>query len=236
MNEFDHVKQVLALTLGVSWASGINLYAAVLALGVLGATGHMTLPPGLEVLASPVVIGAAGLMYVVEFFADKIPGVDSAWDVLHTFIRIPAGAILAAGAVGNVDPAFAVAAGLVGGVVAGAAHATKAGARLLINTSPEPFSNAIASVTEDAAVFGGVWMMVQKPGWFLVLFFALAGVTIWALPKLWRGVKVLASRVAGFLRGKGLGRDPQTPGMALAGTASARATGDADAEDQRPTV
>src|SRR6187401_2590783 len=122
MGELEKVTEVLALTLGVAWASGINLYAAMLALGLMGATGNMTLPPGLEVLANPVVIGAAGFMYALEFFADKIPGVDSAWDVVHTFIRIPAGAVLAAHAATNVDPAVAIAAGLLGGVVAGSMH------------------------------------------------------------------------------------------------------------------
>jgi hypothetical protein len=234
MGEFDHVTQLLALSLGVAWASGINLYAAVFTLGILGATGNMTLPPGLEVLSSPVVIGAAALMYVIEFFADKIPGVDSAWDVLHTFIRIPAGAILAAEAVGNVDPAVSVAAGLVGGLVAGSAHLTKAGTRLLINASPEPFSNTIASVTEDAAVFGGVWLMTQHPLGFLACFVVAAGVFVWALPRLWRGVKMLLSRVASFLRGHGLqqGEPAGAAGPVAAATAS-RVVYD---EDQRPTV
>lgn len=228
MTEFEQVSQLLALTLGVAWASGINLYAAVLALGLLGATGHMTLPPGLEVLASPVVITAAGLMYVVEFFADKIPGVDSAWDVVHTFIRIPAGAVLAAEAAGSVDPALSIAAGLVGGLVAGSMHVTKAGTRLLLNASPEPFSNSIASVTEDAAVFGGLWMMTQHPVWFLALLLLGAAALAWTLPKVLRGVGMLLSRVASFLRGRGLavdGRQTATSPMPI----------DQD-EDQRPTV
>jgi hypothetical protein len=236
MNEFDHITQLLALSLGVAWASGINLYAAVLTLGLMGVTGNMTLPPGLEVLANPVVIGAAGLMYLIEFFADKIPGVDTGWDVLHTFIRIPAGAILAAGAMGNVDPALSVAAGLVGGVVAGSMHATKAGTRLLINASPEPFSNSIASLTEDAAVFGGLWMMTQHPVWFLLLFFVGACVLVWALPKLWRGVRMLLSRIASFLRGKGLGRETADSTLATAGRAAAPSLAGGHSEDQRPTV
>lgn len=127
MNDFETVTQQIALTLGVSWAAGINLYAAIAPLGLLGATGHMQLPPGLEVLANPLVIGAAAVMYSVEFFADKIPGIDSAWDVMQTFIRIPAGAALAAGSLGKVDPAVAVAAGILGGAVAGSMHFAKAG-------------------------------------------------------------------------------------------------------------
>jgi hypothetical protein len=232
MGELESVTQVLALTLGVAWASGINLYAAILTLGLLGATGNMTLPPGLEMLENPVVIAAAGLMYAVEFFADKIPGVDSAWDVIHTFIRIPAGAILAAEAATNVDPGIALAAGLVGGTVAGTMHLTKAATRVLINASPEPFSNSIASLTEDAAVFGGIWMMTQHPGWFLVLFAAGAIVLVLLLPKLLRGVRMMFDRVSMFVRGQGFGRD--VTALALPAPHDPRlAAGD---ENSRPTV
>ncbi|MFN2425958.1 MAG: DUF4126 domain-containing protein [Candidatus Binatia bacterium] len=235
MGDFEHVTQLLALSLGVAWASGINLYAAVFTLGLFGATGNMSLPPGLEALSHPVVIGAAGLMYAIEFFADKIPGVDSAWDVVHTFIRIPAGAILAAEALGDVDPALSIAAGLVGGVVAGSMHITKAGTRLLINTSPEPFSNSLASLTEDAAVFGGLWMMTQHPVWFLVMFVAGMAVVAWAVPKLWRGIRMLAGRIASFLRGRGLSATA-TAGGPFASMPLPTASRIPDGEDQRPTV
>src|SRR5690606_5713717 len=137
---YEALVATLALTLGVGWASGINLYAAVFVLGFAGATGNITLPDQLQVLQDPLVMGAAGVMYLVEFFADKTPGVDTGWDAIHTFIRIPAGALLAAGAVGDVTPALEVAAGLLGGTMAGASHLTKASSRVLINTSPEPFS------------------------------------------------------------------------------------------------
>jgi len=235
MGELEHVSQLIALSLGVAWASGINLYATILTLGLLGATDNMTLPPGLEILESPLVIGAAGLMYVIEFFADKIPGIDSAWDVVHTFIRIPAGALLAAEAMGNVDPAVSIAAGLVGGLVAGSMHVTKAGTRLLINASPEPFSNSIASLTEDAAVFGGIWLMTEHPLWFLALFLAGGVVLACVLPKLLRGVRLLFARIATFLRGKGLSSDARAPQMRLSMTPSL-ASGMTDREDQRPTV
>jgi hypothetical protein len=231
MDELDKVTQALALTLGVAWASGINLYAAMLALGVMGATGHMTLPPGLEVLQNPVVIAAAGFMYAIEFFADKIPGVDSAWDVVHTFIRIPAGAILAAEAATSIDPAMSIAAALLGGVVAGSMHVTKAATRLLINASPEPFSNSIASITEDAAVFGGIWMMTQHPNWFLVLLVVMLAGVAWAMPKLWRGVRSVFARVSAFVRGKGFARDvyaaafPGGGGAAISGGGSAALPG-----------
>lgn len=240
MNDFEQVTQQIALTLGVSWAAGINLYAAVATLGLLGSTGHMQLPPGLEVLANPLVIGAAALMYAVEFFADKIPGVDSAWDVLHTFIRIPAGAALAAGTVGSsfgkLDPAVAVAAGILGGTVAGGMHFAKAGTRLLINTSPEPFSNSIASVAEDATVFGGLWMMHSHPNWFLALLAAVFTAVGLLLPKLWKGAKALMARVANFLRGRGL-REAAVPAAATAGAgpATAKKATPVD-EDQTPVL
>ena len=113
MEPFNELTGTIALALGAGWASGLNLYAAVLVLGLLGATGNLVLPGHLEILTNPLVIGAAGLMYAVEFFADKIPGADTGWDALHTFIRIPAGAMLAAGAVGEVNPAISVAAGIL---------------------------------------------------------------------------------------------------------------------------
>lgn len=133
----------VALMLGAAWASGINLYAAILMLGWMGGSGHVELPPELHVLSNPAVMLAAGGMYLVEFFADKIPGVDTAWDALHTFIRIPAGALLAAGAAQGLDVGQSgeLVALLLGGGVAATSHATKAGTRVLVNTSPEPFSN-----------------------------------------------------------------------------------------------
>lgn len=203
MDQYAQLIQTIALTMGLGWASGINLYAAVLMLGLLGSTGNMELPPGLEVLQNPLVIGAAALMYAAEFLVDKTPGADTAWDGLHTFIRIPAGAMLAASAVGPVDPAVAIAAGLLGGGLAAGSHATKAGTRVLINTSPEPFSNWIASLAEDAAVFGGLWLALQHPLLFLGLLFVFLALVAWFLPKIWRGVRLLGARIARLL---GLGR------------------------------
>ena len=155
--------QVIALSMGIAWASGINLYAAIAMLGILGATGHMTLPPGLETLTEPVVIAAAVFMYCVEFFADKVPGVDTSWDAVHTFLRIPAGAVLAAMAVGDVSVPAQIAAGLIGGTLTASTHATKAGARVLINTSPEPVTNWGASLAEDVAVIAGLWVALNYP-------------------------------------------------------------------------
>ncbi|MDJ0741392.1 MAG: DUF4126 domain-containing protein, partial [Gammaproteobacteria bacterium] len=162
----------IALMLGAAWASGINLYAAILVLGWLGGSGHIDLPPDLQVLSNPMVLLAAGAMYAVEFFADKIPGVDTGWDALHTFVRIPAGALLAAGAAPGLDigQAGELVGLLLGGGVAAATHATKAGSRVLINTSPEPFSNWGASVAEDVSVFAGLWAALNHPLLFLALF------------------------------------------------------------------
>jgi hypothetical protein len=179
----------IALSMGVAWASGLNLYAAILVLGLLGATGNMSLPETLQVLQNPLVIGAAALMYGVEFFADKFPGVDNAWDTLHTFIRIPAGAILAASAVAEVEPSLSLAAALVGGTLTAGAHLTKAGTRLLVNTSPEPFSNIGASLAEDTMVVAGLWTAVYFPLIFLVFLAGFLILMIWWLPILWRGLK-----------------------------------------------
>jgi hypothetical protein len=191
----------IALTMGVGWASGLNLYAAIFTLGYLGASGHIALPPDLQILSDPLVLMAAGVMYCIEFFADKTPGVDTAWDVLHTFIRIPAGAMLAAGAVGDVSQAAEIAALLLGGTLAAGSHAVKAGGRVLINTSPEPFSNWVASIGEDLLVIGGLWAALQHPGFFLAGLALFIVVCAWLLPRIYGGIKrVLRSigRVFGY--------------------------------------
>ncbi|MFT4711889.1 MAG: hypothetical protein ACI8W1_000365 [Candidatus Azotimanducaceae bacterium] len=195
MDEYQALLGVLSLTMGVSWASGVNLYAALLVLGLGGATGNIDLPPDLDVLSNPLVIGAAGLMYATEFFADKIPGVDSTWDALHTFIRIPAGAMLAAGAVGDVTPALEIAAAIMGGSLATVSHATKAGTRLAVNTSPEPFSNWGLSIAEDVAVIGGLWTAVTHPVIFIGLLIVFILLAIWLLPRIWAGAKFVVRKL-----------------------------------------
>ena len=160
MEQLDQVITLIALSMGVGWASGINLYAAILMLGLMSNMGHMALPPGLELVADPMVLIAAGFMYCVEFFADKVPGVDTGWDTLHTFIRIPAGAVLAAGAMGDVNGAAMLAAGLVGGTMAATSHTLKAGSRVLINTSPEPLSNWLASFSESLLVLSSYFFII----------------------------------------------------------------------------
>lgn len=198
----DNIINTIALTLGIAWASGINLYAGVLMLGYLNSTGAITLPPDLQVLSNPWVLGTAGVMYGLEFFADKIPGVDSLWDMLHTFIRIPAGAVLSANSVGDVGLGTELAAGLLGGSLAASSHATKAGSRALINTSPEPFTNWGASISEDALVIGGLWIALHYPEVFLALLVIFLLVLIWALPRLWRAIRRVFSNI-----GRWFGRD-----------------------------
>lgn len=194
--------QIIALTMGVAWASGINLYAAIFMLGFLGSTGHIVLPPNLEVLTDPLVMFAAGLMYCVEFFADKTPGLDSAWDTVHTFIRIPAGAVLAMGAVGDTTPAVELTAFLLGGTLAAGTHATKAGSRILINTSPEPVTNWAASISEDLAVVAGLWAALYHPWLFLVALVVFIVIMIWLLPKLWQGIKRVFNYIRELFQGR----------------------------------
>ncbi len=196
MDEYEQIISIIGLSMGLGWASGVNLYAAILTLGVLSVTGSMELPPGLETLNNPLVIGAAGLMFVVEFFADKIPGLDSTWDAIHTFIRIPAGAVLAASALGDVSGELTVAAGILGGTLAATSHVVKAGSRVLINASPEPFSNWTASVTEDVAVVGGVWLALYHPLVMILLIVVFVLLAIWLMPKLWRGIRKLFGSIA----------------------------------------
>jgi hypothetical protein len=135
---------------------------------------------------------------MVEFFVDKTPGVDTGWDAIHTFIRIPAGAMLAVGAVGDVSPAAELAALLLGGTLAAGSHALKAGSRVIINTSPEPFSNWAASISEDLLVIGGLWAALHEPWIFFVGLVLFIGLTVWLLPIIWRGIKKVGGRIARF--------------------------------------
>jgi hypothetical protein len=179
----------IATAAGLGWTSGVRLYAVLFFLGVLHHAGLYTLPPNLEVLAHPVVMAVSGALFVTEFFADKVPGVDSAWDAVHTFIRIPGGALLAAAAVANSDPGLALAAGLLGGVAAAGTHFTKAGSRALINASPEPFSNWAVSLGEDFAAPLALFAALKHPLLFLILLVLFLALMIWLLPKVWRGIR-----------------------------------------------
>ena len=207
------LSHTIILSMGVAWASGINLYAVLLMLGLMGATGHMDLPPDLLILQDPLVIAAAGFMYCVEFFADKIPGVDTGWDAIHTFIRIPAGAALAAVAVGDVSMAAQVAAAIVGGTLTTATHATKMGSRVLVNTSPEPLSNWAVSIAEDLTVVAGLWAALNYPWVFAALLVVFIALMIWFLPILWCGIRTIFRTLKGWLTGNpepGAGSDPDS--------------------------
>lgn len=175
-------------------------------LGYLSTTGYLILPDSLQLLADPLVMTAAAVMYGIEFFADKVPGVDSGWDGLHTFIRIPAGIMLAAGAVGDISPAMGLAAGLLGGSLAAATHLTKAGGRLLINASPEPFSNWGSSITEDVLVIAGLWLAIMHPFWFLAALAVFIISIAWLLPRLWRLLKAVVRQIGNW-SGRGEKRD-----------------------------
>jgi hypothetical protein len=183
--------QGLVLASLLAWASGLRLYLAVFCLGLAGNLGYIDLPRSLEVLQHPWVVGASGFLLVMEFLVDKVPGIDSAWDAVHTFIRIPAGALLAAGAAGDAPAALMVAAGLLGGTITAGTHFTKAGSRAIINASPEPFSNWGASFTEDGAVITGIWLAFLHPVAFLVALALFLALVVWFLPKMGRGVAAM---------------------------------------------
>jgi hypothetical protein len=184
-----------ALGLGAAWASGINVYAVVLTLGLLDAAGWITLPADLQPLSSTLVLSIAGALYVIEFVADKVPGVDHVWDAVHSFIRVPAGAVLAATTFGAVDPEWTIAAGLIGGTLALGSHLGKASTRAAVNLSPEPFSTWTVSVLEDIAAVVAVVVALLNPVVFLIGLALIVALTIWLLPKLLR----VAARVFGGL-------------------------------------
>jgi hypothetical protein len=187
----------IAVALGAGWASGLNAYAAVLVLGAAQRLGLVGLPHDLQILASPWVMGVAALLFALNFFADKIPYVDSINDVLQTFVRIPAGFLLAYGAAGGISLEVAVIAGLLGGTLAAGTHIAKTGSRALINTSPEPFSNVAASLTEDVTVIGGLALAIAHPITFLCLLAAFVALLVWLLPKLIRLAMMPLRRIAG---------------------------------------
>jgi Domain of unknown function (DUF4126) len=205
MNALD-TPQLVAIAAALGWASGLRLYAVLFLVGLAGALGWVELPAGLQLLQHPLVLTASGLMLSVEFFADKIPGVDTLWDVLHTLLRIPAGAALAAAAFGADSATVTTAAALLGGTLAATSHFAKATTRAAVNTSPEPFSNIGLSLAGDAAVPAALWLAWAHPWAFfaaLALALALMGVLLW---KLGRFLGQLLRR----LSGGGGGRAPTT--------------------------
>jgi hypothetical protein len=192
--------QTLALSLGAGWASGLNPYATALLLGAAGLSGIVDLPSSLQVMQSPWVMGVAAILYGINFFADKIPVVDSVNDFIHTFLRAPAGALMAAAAASDLDPSVAVIAALVGGTLAAGAHTTKTGIRVLANASPEPFSNIALSFFDDFLALGILWFAIK----YAVIFFVLLAIGLvvmgWLLPRMIRLVLGLFRRLTGRAR------------------------------------
>jgi len=190
---------LLALAMGLGWASGVRLYTTLFVVGLAGRLGWLVLPDGLRLLEHPWVLGVAGVMLVAEFFADKIPLLDSVWDTVHTFIRIPAGAALAAMVFGGQGVEWQTAMAILGGTLAAGTHFTKAGTRAIINASPEPFTNLAASFGEDVVVLTWLWLMFAHPWLMLALLVLLVALIVWLLPILWRNI-------AGVIRGLSLPR------------------------------
>ena len=191
--------QLVALAAALGWASGIRLYLVLFLVGMTDRLGWIAMPEGLHALSHPLVLAASGLMVVVEFFADKVPWIDSIWDTIHTFIRVPAGALLAASAVGALDAhggsAGTLVAAILGGSLAAGAHLTKSSTRALANTSPEPFSNLGLSLGEDLVVPGGLMLAVLHPWVFGVLLIASIAIAAWVVPKIWRFLRRLVGPV-----------------------------------------
>lgn len=197
MNPADwQLLQAVALGSLLAWASGIRLYLVVFVLGLAARYGYLALPDGLAILTHGYVIAAAGFLLAIEFLADKVPGIDSAWDAAHTFIRIPAGALLAAGVAGDDLTAITVAAGLLGGTITAGTHFAKAGGRAAINTSPEPVSNWVASFTEDAMVLGGIWVALNHPVVFLAALAVFIAFAAWFVIAFARFVRRRLARAA----------------------------------------
>ena len=190
--------QLLALAAALGWASGIRLYAVVFITGMAGYVGWLPLPPGLSVLQHPALLAGSGFMLFIEFFADKIPGLDTLWDLVHSVIRVPAGAALAAGVFGADSATMGLLAGLLGGSLAATSYATKATTRAALNTSPEPFSNIAMSLFEDGLVIGMMWLATQHPVAFGVALTILLVLSIWLLVVLLNFLKGLMRRVSAW--------------------------------------
>ena len=192
---------LLALAAALGWASGFRLYAVVFLVGGMGALDWLALPPGLQVLQHPAVLLVSGFMLAVEFFADKVPLLDSAWDTLHAFIRIPGGVLLAAGVFGADNATMGVVAGLLGGSLAATSLATKMTTRAAVNTSPEPFSNGLVSLFEDGLVVAVVWLATQHPLWFGVALVVMLLLSALLLVVLFKFLRAVLSRISSLFSG-----------------------------------
>ena len=182
---------LFAVGVVLAWLAGIRVYLTVFGVGIAGAFGWLDLPQALQATQSPWVIGVSGVLAVAEFFADKIPGVDSGWDLLHTLLRVPAGAFLAAATLSG-DGQLGAGALATGAGVALTSHLLKSGSRVLLNTSPEPVSNWMASVSEDVAVIGGLALVFAHP-WLALSIAALISVLLAML--LWWAWRTLFRRL-----------------------------------------
>ncbi len=190
--------QLLALAAAMGWASGLRLYLVVFITGLAGSLGWIPLPAGLHVLQHPAMLAGSGFMLFVEFFADKIPGVDSLWDIVHSVIRVPAGAALAAGVFGADSATMGTVAGMLGGALAATSFATKASTRAAVNTSPEPFSNIAVSLAEDGAVMGAMWLATNHPIVFGITLSITLMLSIWLLVVLVKYLKAILRRLSGW--------------------------------------
>ena len=202
----------LSLALGSAWTSGINLYATVTVLGVFQKFGWAKLPGGLEVLDNWWIIGIAAGLYAVEFVADKVPYVDSVWDVIHTFIRIPAGALIAYSATTQTDPSFNVIATLLGGSLALTSHGTKSALRAAANLSPEPFSNWILSFVEDIIAWGGAILAIVAPILLMILIGIFLLIFAWFAPKIFRAIRRMWNATRSLFAGDGFREVAQKAG------------------------
>lgn len=190
--------QLLAIAAALGWASGLRLYAVVFLTGLSGVLGWIDLPTGLEVLQSPLMLGASGFMLFIEFFVDKIPGLDTLWDIVHTLVRIPAGAALAAAVFGADHTSWAMAAALMGGTLAATSHIAKATTRAAVNTSPEPFSNIGMSLLGDALVPTALWLSWTHPLAFAALLLACLVAMVGLIWVLGRFLRQLATTITAW--------------------------------------
>jgi hypothetical protein len=192
---------LMALAAALGWAAGVRLYLVVFLVGIAGFMGALPLPEGLKVLQHPAMLMASGFMLFVEFFADKIPGLDSLWDVVHTVIRVPAGAALAAGALGADSATMSAVAALIGGSLAATAHAAKATTRAAVNTSPEPFSNVFVSLIEDGLVVFMLWLATNHPVIFGIVLLIVLALSVLLIIVLWKFLRMVLRKLSSFFSG-----------------------------------
>jgi Domain of unknown function (DUF4126) len=192
---------LVALSAALGWAAGIRLYLVVFLTGLAGFMGFIPLPDGLKILQNPALLTASGFMVFVEFFADKIPGLDSLWDVVHTVIRVPAGAALAGGVFGADSATMGTVAALIGGTLAATSHATKATTRAAVNTSPEPFSNIIVSFAEEGLVMFMLWLATDQPVIFGIVLLIVLVLSVILIVVLWKFLRAVVRKVSSFFSG-----------------------------------